>query len=131
MSAIKHAIETVTDQAVKTLLWSECTEHGDSLSDLYAIDHISESVINELREDVMNFLDMVWDHEDAELSARLWTLANADLEQFGHDFILSRNGHGTGFWDRGNGEVGDALHEMAKSFGSFHLYAGDDGFLYN
>lgn len=48
----------------------------------------------------------------------------------GHDFWLTRNGHGAGFWDRGLGELGDRLSEAAEAFGEAHLYAGDDGKLY-
>jgi hypothetical protein len=50
-------------------------------------------------------------------------------EQLGHDFWLSRNGHGAGFWDRGLAQ-GAALHAAAKTFGSCDLYVGDDGQIY-
>ena len=36
----------------------------------------------------------------------------------GHDFALTRNGHGTGFWDRGLGTIGDMLSDEAKTYGS-------------
>ena len=52
------------------------------------------------------------------------------IEQAGHDFWLTRNGHGAGFWDRGHGNIGDQLTEAAKSFGECDLYVGDDGLLY-
>lgn len=52
------------------------------------------------------------------------------LEQMGHDFWLSRNGHGTGFWDRNLGELGDKLHALAKSFGECPTYEGDDGLIH-
>lgn len=51
-------------------------------------------------------------------------------EQIGHDFWLTRNGHGAGFWDRGLGALGDQLTKIAKTFGSCDLYVGDDGKLY-
>jgi hypothetical protein len=60
-------------------------------------------------------------------------LANAagrPYDYLGHDFWLSRNGHGTGFWDRDLGEVGDTLHTTAKLAGECNLYVGDDGRLY-
>lgn len=41
---------------------------------------------------------------------------NAELA--GHDFALTRNGHGAGFWDRGLGEMGDMLTEECKPYGS-------------
>lgn len=36
----------------------------------------------------------------------------------GHDFWLTRSRHGTGFWDRGLGELGDRLTEAAHGYGS-------------
>lgn len=48
-------------------------------------------------------------------------------EYAGHDFCLTRNGHGAGFWDRGLGALGDRLTKAAKVYGEFFIYAGDDG----
>ncbi len=51
-------------------------------------------------------------------------------EQAGHDFWLTRNGHGAGFWDGDWPEHGDHLTEACKLFGECDLYFGDDGKLY-
>lgn len=51
-------------------------------------------------------------------------------EEAGHDFWLTRNGHGAGFWDGDWPEAGDALTVAAKAFGEVNLYVGDDGFVY-
>ena len=51
-------------------------------------------------------------------------------EQIGHDFWLTRNGHGAGFWDRDLGEVGDQLTAACKKFPEVDLYVGDDGKIY-
>ncbi len=49
--------------------------------------------------------------ENATLLARAGT-----VDQNGHDFWLSRNGHGAGFFDRGYpDEVGDGLQEAARN----------------
>ena len=49
----------------------------------------------------------------------------------GHDFALTRNGHGVGFWDRGLGAVGDALADVAKLHGEQYLLQDtDDGTFY-
>jgi hypothetical protein len=45
----------------------------------------------------------------------------------GHDFWLTRNGHGAGFWDRGHGKLGELLTDAAHAFGECDLYVGDDG----
>lgn len=52
-----------------------------------------------------------------------------DETQAGHDYYLTRNGHGAGFWDRGLGEIGDHLTAAAGRHEA-QLYQGDDGLLY-
>ena len=42
-------------------------------------------------------------------------------ELAGHDFALTRNGHGTGFWDRGLGDIGDMLTEECKPYGEHRI----------
>lgn len=39
-------------------------------------------------------------------------------EHAGHDFWLTRNGHGAGFWDRGMGQLGEDLTAACKPYGS-------------
>jgi hypothetical protein len=44
----------------------------------------------------------------------------------GHDFWLTRNGAGVGFWDRGLGDIGEKLSEACQHHEQY-LYVGDDG----
>lgn len=53
-----------------------------------------------------------------------------DWGRAGHDFWLTREGHGAGFWDGGWPNHGDELSEAAKSYGGFDLTVGDDGLIY-
>jgi len=57
-----------------------------------------------------------------------------DLQnQAGHDFWLTRCGHGAGFWDRGLGEYGDTLSGLVghcTDFPDQTPYLGDDGLIY-
>lgn len=49
----------------------------------------------------------------------------------GHDFWLTRCGHGAGFWDGDWPECyGTMFDKGAKGFGNVDLYKGDDGRLY-
>lgn len=51
--------------------------------------------------------------------------------KLGHDFWLTRNGHGAGFWDGDWGEEnGKVLTELARSFGEFFVYLGNDDLVY-
>ena len=53
------------------------------------------------------------------------------VEQLAHDFILTRNGHGAGFWDGDYPEpAGSVLTRMSKAYSTVGLYRGDDGKLY-
>lgn len=95
-------------------------------------------------EDVDLHLDDQYDSDDIDPDSRLAMrkdclafirentndLRNIDAEQAGHDFWLTRNRHGAGFWDRGLGEVGRRLTESAQIMGAIELYAGDDNKIY-
>jgi hypothetical protein len=59
----------------------------------------------------------------------LWAEHFSDA-QAGHDFWLTRNRHGAGFWDRGLGDAGRMLTEMAHPYGECALYVGDDALIY-
>lgn len=72
-------------------------------------------------------------------SAHAATLASVDetgqhgdtYAMAGHDFWLTRNGHGAGFWDGDWPEsCADALTEASKAFGECSPYVGDDGKVY-
>lgn len=52
-------------------------------------------------------------------------------ERAGHDFWLTRNGHGAGFWDRGLDFIGNELTDACKAFSQVDIYRGDDGRVYS
>lgn len=49
----------------------------------------------------------------------------------GHDFWLTRNGHGAGFWDGDWPEHGDVLTEACETLGGVDLYVADDNLIYS
>lgn len=54
------------------------------------------------------------------------------MEMAGHDFWLTRNGHGVNFLDRTEWpeEVAERLCAAANAFGEVYVYVGDDGKIY-
>lgn len=53
------------------------------------------------------------------------------LNQVAHDWILTRNHHGAGFWDgRLAAPWGDKLTRLSQSRPELVLYLGDDGFIH-
>lgn len=60
-------------------------------------------------------------------------LIGENAEQAGHDLWLTRNGHGSGFWDRPEiwgEEIADTLSRCARCLGEKSIFLGDDGFVY-
>lgn len=105
---------------IECALWSTCdfNEEGP-LDENYGPDDLAPSAYQELANDVLSFLQ---ENES--------DLADMDPTQIGHDFWLTRNRHGAGFWDRGLGKLGDDLTEAAHAYGSCDLYVGDDKKVY-
>jgi hypothetical protein len=56
--------------------------------------------------------------------ANLADLASYDAREAGHLFWLTRNGHGSGFWEM-PGDAPCRLTRSAHAFGETHLYIGD------
>ncbi len=110
-------LETVVQHYITALLWSEVTDDGYPLD---STDYeLSQAAINTAEGDCESFLEV-----HVALVAKLpdWYTA----EQLGHDFLLTRNGHGAGFWDRGLGDLGQQLTAAAQSYGSIHAFINDD-----
>lgn len=112
-------LDIVLKQALVTLLWSEIDDDGMPLDSEYEISDVDADVVANLKTEIESFV-----------RGNAADLEGMDVEQIGHDFTLTRNGHGAGFWDRGLGERGDRLTAACKAYGSLNLYVGDDGKVY-
>ena len=97
--------------------WSSTDENGEPL-DSY---QFSDKAENRLKADLDKFCEEMTQELDEEYDG-----AGGTPEQFAHDFWLTRNGHGAGFWDRGLGELGDKLSKMAKVHNSCDLYLNEE-----
>ncbi len=110
-------MDAFTRQYFETALWSSTDESddqgGEPLDKNYGVGDIADETRWQMIADCADF------------QKRFGHLYD-DSEQAGHDFWLSRNGHGTGFFDRDT-EHADELQTAAKSYGEFDLYVGDDG----
>lgn len=110
-------MDKFTRQYFETALWSSTDNADDSggepLDKNYSTTDINDETRDKMIADCADF---------QERFGELYT----DSEQAGHDFWLSRNGHGAGFFD-GDEERRDELQAAAESYGQFDLYIGDDG----
>ena len=106
---------------VTCALWSS-DDGVEPLEVNYDDDDIAPETLKAMRKDCEEFLtanrEAIGEHHS----------------QAGHDFWLTRNGHGAGFWDRGDlygsAIIGEELSEAARECGGFDLYVGDDKRIY-
>lgn len=108
---------------IECALWTSTDETGDPLEDY----EVAEETKDKMAADCRDFLGLL---EREELVIEYNHPEYTDDELAGHDFWMSRNRHGCGYWDRGIGELGGILHQWAKTYGSQDLYVGDDGLVY-
>ena len=116
--ATVETIETMLAAYVEAALWSSIDEYGNPLDDEYEPSDIDPETMAIMRADCFAFLSACWGDTWEEFTI---DLSSIEPEQLGHDFWLTRNGHGAGFWDRGLGEIGERLTTLAHSFGEFDL----------
>ena len=106
-------------------LWSTNDESNEAggypLDQTYGIEDLAPKTLAKMEADCTKFQA---DNKD------LLEASKMDDEQAGHDFWLTRCGHGAGYWDRGLEEVGDQLTAACDKWGSVDLYVGDDGRIY-
>lgn len=104
-------IEAILNAYLQCAAWADFPEEENRV---YDGQPFSEKACINSRNDIESFLSQANDLLDE------W-----DWEQIGHDLWLTRNGHGSGFWDRGL-EHGDELTEIAQRFGSVYLWVDED-----
>lgn len=146
-------LDTFTTAYVEAALWSTsaelgiCSDPGCGADNLNAVlvDNQTDRCITcggDVRGTDRSMDDLGFSVEDIDAD----TLAKmvADCTKFqaendlsegtdkraGHDFWLTRNGHGAGFWDGDWPDTGDTLTEACKAYGEVYLYVGDDGRIY-
>jgi hypothetical protein len=112
-------LDVFTRQYLTTALWSSLDSEGRPLDDNHSTDDLDVDTLEEMVEDCRRFQEENWDK------------IKDNLELAGHDFWLTRNGHGAGFWDGDwPDQVGEELSVAAEKFGEYDLYV-EDGNIYH
>ena len=106
------------DSYIKCALWSSVDDNEEPMDKNFCRDDLAPETLRQIMSDCSDFVD------DCEFRIDL------DSGQAGHDFWLTRNGHGAGFWDGDWGADGIVLTEYCKKFNEVFVYVGDDGKIY-
>lgn len=125
-------IDTVTKHYIVACIWADKPE------EIKAEPRVSKADYAKAREDCAAFIKACGQHFSQAMACfrdGYGTHPDAGSAEaaFGHDFWLTRQGHGTGFWDRKElpEALGEKLTEIAKAFGeaSPEFYRGKLSFL--
>lgn len=118
-------LDSFTSAYIEAALWASMDDDCNPLDANYGISDLSECALAKITADCERFQaeNIIPDYDNREYT---------DAEMAGHDFFLTRNHHGAGFWDRDalSEEDRDRLTAAAHSFGGCDLYVGDDGKIY-
>jgi hypothetical protein len=125
-----------------TLLWSSLDDHGQPLDGRYSVVDFAPGTLARLEAEFDAFCDAAdsallaafdagtlpaWFDPAEHCLADLGPSHEAALE---HDYILTRNHHGAGFWDGDWQTLGDTLTTLAQSLPELEPYVGDNGTVY-
>lgn len=109
----KHYIDDILKNYLECVLWTE--EYDEEVKDKTIYD-FSEKSKKEATEQIKWFVDMSGD-----------ALDDISDESIGHDLWLTRNGHGSGFFDRGyDDDIEEILSYLSNILGEVYLEVGDD-----
>jgi hypothetical protein len=116
-------LDEFTHAYVVCALWSTNDESdqsgGEPLDENYGVEDIDPETLARMVADCKQF--------QAEHRGEICS----NLARAGHDFWLTRNGHGAGFWDGDWPEPqGERLTKASETFGKMWLYVGDDNKIY-
>ncbi len=113
---------------IECALWSSTGDDDEPLDKDHDSSDLAPEALASMTEDCRQFeADNADDLALADRGHGEWSSAELN----GHDFWLTRNRHGAGFWDRGYpADLGKRLTDAAHAWGSSDLYIGDDGKLY-
>lgn len=112
-----------------TAIWASntdgCEPDGYNITD---DSELSQEAKNSMQADCLRFLEKYGHLIESEPEPPTATdIGDDEWAMAGHDFWLTRNGHGAGFWDGGWPVNGEALTEACNWFGEVSLYVGDEG----
>lgn len=115
-------LDQFTRAYLEAALWSSMDEStpsgGYPLDRNYGISDIHVDTLAKMIEDALRF-----QNENAD------DIGSRGSEA-GHDFWLTRNHHGAGYWDGDWDEpAATRLTDAAKAYGDFNLYVGNDGMI--
>ena len=124
---------------LETALWSSTDEStpegGEPMDKNYTVEDMAPETIAKAKADCERFQALAGEMlANALDSGECGWSPDDHTARSAHDFWLTRNGHGAGFWDGDwpvNGDNLTALVGHGTDFPEVDLYVGDNGLIYS
>jgi hypothetical protein len=112
-------LRTMVESYLESALWSSTDEDGQPLDKKHDYASWSAEAMMRAQMDCEEFIAKAGDAID-----------DVSWRSVGHDFWLTRNGHGAGFWDKEEvygPDMAQFLTAIAKDFPELHVWQDPDG----
>lgn len=122
-SNIIDSFDEFTTAYIHCALWAENDDNGEQFNSNWKMSDFSVESLLAIKQECEEF-----QKQNSELLDQVYNLyPNATCLDHakafaGHDYWLSRNGHGTGYCDRELGDIGEQLHDACK-YQPRHIYS--------
>lgn len=112
MKTTVNDFDAFFEAMLSVALWSTTDDSGEPLDKEHSITDIDPDCLQALKAHALSFWLRCWyylDHEKPKFTKGVVT-------QAGHDFWLTSQGHGAGFWDGDWPVYGEMLSKIAKCY---------------
>lgn len=130
MNTTQPKLDAFTLAYLEAAFWTTSYDEdgNEFLEDKYEFEDIAPEALEKIIADCKKFQE---DNKDLLTDENCLYKGCPMIEYAGHDFWLTRCGHGVGFFDGDWSEkAGQKLTEVANKFGNVDFYVGDDGRIY-
>ena len=121
-----NIIEPFVKSYLATAEWVECDSPSKGFTKIAKQNAIDDCSI---------FINMIFENFTKDEATKIISLEGNDVPRLaGHDFYLTRNNHGTGFWDRDEynniaKNASNKLTALAQVLGTSQAYKSRGGYL--
>ena len=123
MTKIEELLNVFVKSYLETALWASTDDDGEPLDKRFSVDDLEEEDWLHVVSQCADFLT----RPEVQECMKASTWYSDEYKQAGHDFFLTRNGHGAGFRDGQWGEFGDDLARAAIGQGESNVFVSECG----
>ena len=116
-------LDKIVNGYLQCALFTGVTDDGEPLDYIYSIEDFEDEAVEQAQKTCALFVQENMSDVSALLNPPPPGAENVDNEDIGIDIWFTVGGHGTGFWDRGYGEIGKRLTAYCHKLPERNVFA--------